>query len=850
MYRVAIIVNENETLHSAYANTESILKKALNKVYSSDVDKIYSFEIFDKFNIYTLFEKGNSNIFTFNSIFVATNACNNLEIYNELVEHADLIAQFIDDGCGNCHGMCISNQQKLGAIEENANFVGFLPNLFTYKLIKRKEKKSSEGSISINNSSDWIVNFPIRINNKIIEKCCSGENNQFMPHKYRYIISANIESSYDVIYEDKNYMETEKQQSRPLLLKSRVGNERLIISSVILDWAEHLEQLANILVFITEGINQFAFIYKSNSINKHFSRYINKARDYNMALKQYNENELIEVLEGIKNERNFQLYPHSVFVFSNEWGEKEVGDLWKQFVIDIKRDIIFYRIVNEDFGRKNHLTLVSLFSKSIKNSHMFLSAEEWLTANYITSKWRKSIWTYEYILNLYDYLSFNTTGYIASLYDEIVSHYKIKESDNNFKDSNSYLDFAKLKNPESFENLYFQTYDNVFNSTCSCCNVLAKLYSLGNANDIKDIVVNNQQVNISVFSDERNKCGNWILYKLNSTEYSKRISWQDYLMAFVSLYESGYITYIKSKNNVLFDLLIEELKNCCALFDRLFLTVDRISYKPDPLITLIDLCKILKFLYVVNDVSPYNLECEKFAIAIEDQLFSKQRYNGEWKNLSETSEISVALLSRRKYNWKFKNSEDYELMINRAVNYLQSNFDYDKSCWLGDENTTAKSLNAILLYDEVFNFAFDDFLVDLINTTNGSNPIFTVSNNIKALDFAQNQYNKLLNEKQKSDVLTKEMKTQKYYSLKLIKKYKLLVGFTTFISALAILFSACLIGIFSTTYPSEWQTILHDNVTKILATVLGLVVTTILTGIVQHTKSKLIEGYNDKELKL
>lgn len=126
-----------------------------------------------------------------------------------------------------------------------------------------------------------------------------------------------------------------------------------------------------------------------------------------MALKQYDENELIDVLEGIKNERNFQLYPHSVFVFSSEWGEKEVGELWNRFVTDINRDIIFYRIVNDNLGRKNQLALVSLFSKSIKNSHVFLSAEEWLTANYITSKWRKSIWTYEYILNLYDFLSSN-----------------------------------------------------------------------------------------------------------------------------------------------------------------------------------------------------------------------------------------------------------------------------------------------------------------------------------------------------------------------------------------------------------------------------------------------------------
>lgn len=850
MYRVAIIVNENETLHSAYANTESILKKALSKVYSNEVDKIYSFETFDKFNIFTLFEKGNSNIFTFDSIFVATNACNNIEIYNELVRHASIIGQFIDDGCGNCHGVCISNQQKLGEVEERANFVGFLPDLFKYKLIKRKEKKSSDGSVDINNSSEWIVNFPIRINRDIIEKCCSGENNQFMPHKYRYIISPNIESSYDIVYEDLSYSKIEKSKSRPLLLKSRVGNERLIISSVILDWAEHLEQLANILVYITEGINQFAFIYKSSSINKRFSRYINKARDYNIALKRYNENELLEVLSGIKNEKNFLQYPHSVFVFSSEWEEKEVSDLWKQFVVDIKRDIIFYRIVNDNSIRKNELTLVSMFSKSIKNSHIFLSAEEWLVANYITSKWRKSVWTYEYILNLYDYLSFNTTGYIVPLYDEIISHYKIREMDCNFKDSDSYLDFTKLKDPEPFRNLLFQTYDNVFNSTCSCCNVLAKLYSLSYKNKINEILINNCETNISVFLEERNKCGNWILYKINSIEYSKRISWQDCLMAFVALYESDYISYIKESSNVLFDLFISELKSYFSIFDRLFLTVDRITYKVDSSIALVDLCKILKFLYIVNEVLPYNLECEKYALAIENELFAKQRYNGEWKNLSETSEISVALLSRIKYNWRFKNTEDYELMINRAVNYLQRNFDYDKSCWLEDENTTAKSLNAILFYDEVFNFAFDDFLVDLINTTNRSNPIFTASSNIKALDFAQNQYNKLINEKQKSDVLVKEMRTHKYFSLKLIKKYKLIVGFTTFMAALAVLFSGCLIGIFSTSYPNEWKSILNDNITKILATVLGLVVTTILTGIVQHTKTKLIEDYNDKELKL
>ena len=99
-------------------------------------------------------------------------------------------------------------------------------------------------------------------------------------------------------------------------------------------------------------------------------------------------------------------------------------------------------------------------------------------------------------------------------------------------------------------------------------------------------------------------------------------------------------------------------------------------------------------------------------------------------------------------------------------------------------------------------------------------------------------------------MLIGEIKQNKHYLLKLIKRYKLIVGFTATMAALAILFSICLIGIFSTSYPKEWQTILNDNITKVLATVLGLVVTTILTGVVQHTKTKLIEDYNKEELKL
>lgn len=848
MYRVAIIVNENETLHSVYADAELVLKKALEKIYGDKVDDLYSFEIFDKFNIKMLFTDGPKNLFTFDSLIIATNACNNKEIYDELVINKSSISLFIDDGAGNNHGLCILNQQKLGDSVTNAKYIGFLPNLYSYKLIRRPEKQSAEGSVTIKADYDLIINFPIGIDNDIIKCCCNGENNQFMPHKYRFIIEPQTQSSYDVIYEDKTYCSQKEKSPRQLLLKSRVGNERVIISSVILDWAEHLEQLANILVFITEGINQFAFVKKEGVTNKRFSRYIKKARDYRIALKEYNELELMSVFTGLiegeqsgKSGKQKQLYPHSVFVFSNNWSEDEVQTLWDTYAKQLKKDIVFYRLVSDSSSTKSELVLVSSFSKSITNSHMFLTAEEWLSANYITSKWRKSIWTYEYVLYLYDCLSFETTGYIEPVYLELLGHNKIKSG------VPADLDFTRLRNKVLLENLEYQSYDNVFNSTCSCCNVLGKLYSLAKKNNKKTLRLNNEDVDISVLTKNRNQCGNWIVYKLNHIDYCKKISWQDRLMAFVALYDSGYFSYVERNNPKLYALLINELKESNSVLKKIIITINNLDYRIDPSVSVADLCKILRYIYIVNILAPSSIPAEKYVNTIESHLQSIQSYNGEWKNLSETSEMSIALLARINYEWKYKTTSLYESMINRSVNYIQNNFDYSRNCWLGDENTTAKSLFAIWLYDQMYNFTFDDFLINLINSTERINPVFNVNNNINALDYAQEHYNQLLQEKKKVDQELKSLEENQKYTKKLITKYKLIVTFTSMMAGISILFSVCVLGTLASSYPTQWKAIISNNVTLIIATVLGLVVTSIITGFAQHTKKKLIEDFKDED---
>lgn len=848
MYRVAIVVNENEMLHSVYANAEETLKKALSLVYREKVNELYSFVIFDKFNIYSLFEKGDNNIWTFDSIFIATNACNNKEITQELSLHSNDLATFIDDEKGNQHGIFVSNQQKLGGDFSIAQPIPFLPTKFTYKLIKRKEKLSSDGKVAISCKGDLLVSFPLLINDLIIEQACSGMHNQFMPHKYRFYIEPNYESSYEIIYCDDSYTNGSSTEKRSLLLKSRIGNERVVVSSVVLDWAEHLNQLANIIIYITEGVNQFAFVGKSKCNDFVFSRYIRKARDCKMAIKEYNENTILAELTKVESEAidKHKLYiPHKVFVFSSMWSGEEVKKLWSKYIILSDCNIAFYRLVSDSSREKDELMLESIFAKSIKNSQIFLCAEEWLTANFIVSRWRKSIWTYEYILDFYTYLGFSKCSFIEPVYREITTHYKIKNIPHVGSDQ---AKGALCTHEKMFEKKCFQTYDNVFNSTCSCCNVLAKLYTLCQNNGIKSLKLGTKNVSVDELLKEVLQLGNWIVYKMNCEDYRSRISWQDYIMAFVALYDSGYINDVMVNDNDIYSLIKIDVERAIDIVKENALQMRNGYHFVKEETKNSDICKALKFLYVCYDIERDSEETIFALLDVFEQcLEERQQYSGQWNNLSETTEITLSLLCRNEFNINIQRTERFDTMINRAINIIQNSFDYEKSCWLDDENTTAKSLNVILHYDEIFNYAFDDFLADLVGNANKYSQAVNVNNNIKTLDYAQEQNQKIQviaeERKEKIDKQRVELK----YSKKLIKKYKFIVGVLASAFALSVLFIICIFGILASNYSNVLKDIIAENIAVIISTALGIVVTAILTGFAQHTKSKLIEEYERKD---
>jgi hypothetical protein len=198
MYRVGIIINDNEVAHSRYADTLGALKSALAECNENGrKGNSYYFTILDKFNIHTLFEAAENNIGTFDGIFIATNAMSfNERIHDVFCQNKELVEAFINDN----KGLFVSSQKKLsnGPLTKGEyKSAGFLPESFDYYLFDRPEKYSSEGVVDVS-TTNRVLLYPYKISNEIIMNHC--ENNQFIVHTYRSLIIPKHSHSYDTYY--------------------------------------------------------------------------------------------------------------------------------------------------------------------------------------------------------------------------------------------------------------------------------------------------------------------------------------------------------------------------------------------------------------------------------------------------------------------------------------------------------------------------------------------------------------------------------------------------------------------------------------------------------------------------
>lgn len=669
MYRVGLIINENEASHSKYADTEATLTSALDECNKGGhTGNTYHFVVYDKFTISRLFDHGDADIATLNSLIIATNALGFGEkLHNVLCSNKIRIEQFIDGH----KGLFISSQKKLSngvLATEELQSVSFLPEPYDYYLFDRPERYSSEGHISAVTPS-VLLDYPYHIDDALIEKHCT--QNHFMVHKYRSLIIPQHASMYEAaLWDNTSTRVSQKaldyyERERQLLVYSR-GSKRIVASTMALDWADHAELLSNILTYITELGPRLFFVKKrtDGATSEILDPYIIRANIANIPYRVISETELPVCSAS----------PRHAFVFSPAWDAAEVEKLYASLLHSQRDHFTIYHICTSGVASdRNHK--LSKFRNFSSIDVMKDAVIEALLSSYQPTSWGRSVWTYSYVVSLLEFYDVRNVSVARRVYRELELH------------------FTKI-DAVSGRRLFSGDYDGVFNATCKMLevlNIFAAMYgdSIGHAD--------NRDCRSVIAAAER-----WMLNRVDAGAVFD----QDICYCFLYLTRFRRFTSLNSTSKAKLLQLFEQLLARIAEEIMSGRIVGRSS---------VDLCRVhqtLCTLTVENAIGSH--KAIPYLSQIESTLRTRQDIHGNWKHISETSEITLMLLQA--YPSRSNVQHDMNIvntLIGNAVLALHSQHNAKTSMWADDIAVTAKAMNAIGLYDRVFNLSVNDFFSDL-----------------------------------------------------------------------------------------------------------------------------------------
>lgn len=411
MYRVAVIQNEVEMQHSGYV--DSVPKYREKFDFDSDV----FFNRFSSVNIHKIFREGEDYLLDYDCLIIGTNATSDGDVYKVLQKQGNkkLLSDFIQQG----KGVLICSQKKLISDDTYEGYsvrkTNFLPDDYEYNVISRPaDESSADGNVHLasfeyNNIQSYILSVPHTITNGIIEKHCT--NNDFQTHFYRDYIDPKKESAYFSLLLDKG-----TPIRNTLMVASPKNNEKIVISTMALDWAGHYELLENIIHYLMVGIPEVAFVTKTSASEAVFKFLVSEAQLAKISYKTYNSTDAID-------QRKLSQY-HSLFVFSPAYSEGEVSDFWDTIKSNMEYKytrLFHYRHINDDPTKD--LILVN-FSQNRQIDSQKQAVATWLISLYEDHLWDNSLWkTYDVIL-AFKRLDVSIKPYIAGIFKDINGHYK------------------------------------------------------------------------------------------------------------------------------------------------------------------------------------------------------------------------------------------------------------------------------------------------------------------------------------------------------------------------------------------------------------------------------------------
>ncbi len=357
MYRVAIIQNESEMMRYGWAD----LKPSLSNLP-------YSFSYFTGENVGQLFP--DLALTRFDSLVLATNACNDVRVYSSFAEpeNKEILQAFLLAG----GGMFISFQMKLTEEER----LGILPQELEISLENRPERGTS-GALSIPQalSQHILFHYPHEISSKDLQNRCL--NNEFVKSLYRGFAVPAEDTQYDQLLVDDS-----KGDNRTLLLCSRPDHpERLVVSTIPLDWQGHQPLLENVLEFITKGQPFLGLLLRGDRTVFDFRYLTANLNVSKIPFTTYLQDRL--TFEPIR----FGL--HDTLILDPAWS---LQDLLESDFSSIRSDRLGpTRLVFFDTLETGN-PVISSTGGATKTRSMALAAEAWLRAQYSNGRWRGSFW--------------------------------------------------------------------------------------------------------------------------------------------------------------------------------------------------------------------------------------------------------------------------------------------------------------------------------------------------------------------------------------------------------------------------------------------------------------------------
>lgn len=407
MYRIAVIQNEVEMQHSGYVDS-------VPKYRKQDFDLCeHVFNRFSSVNIGELFREGENYLLDYDCVIIGTNATSDGDVYSILCDPNNklVLEKFIAMG----KGLLICSQKKLqediGANESEykARRTYFLPEPYEYKVVSRPSTEGSdEGNITVfeqkpNNIQKFLCSYPQLIDNKTIFEHCT--KNDFQKHFYRdYIIPLNDSSYFPILLDECETVRNTLMVARPR------KNEKIVISTMALDWAGHYELIENVLYYLIIGIPTVAFVDKEEQTIQDFQFLISEAKLSNISYFTYSS-----LTEAINS--SLCQY-HTLYVFSPSYSENEVSEFWERYVKEqggyIK--LFYYKYIN------NELVLVNFSYFSYIDAQK-REVETWLKSEYKDGLWGNSFWkTYDVLFALYS-IGDDISPYLRGAFSQIEKHY-------------------------------------------------------------------------------------------------------------------------------------------------------------------------------------------------------------------------------------------------------------------------------------------------------------------------------------------------------------------------------------------------------------------------------------------